>query len=108
MRIGVFICHCGENIARTVDCHAVAEAAGRFPGVALAIDYKYMCSDPGQNLIKNAIRENRLDAVVVGSCSPHMHEKTFSEVPVQARDLIRICLRWRTSASIVRGFMKIK
>ena len=77
MRIGVFICHCGENIARTVDCHAVAEASGRFPGVALAIDYKYMCSDPGQNLIKNAIRENRLDAVVVGSCSPHMHEKTF-------------------------------
>jgi heterodisulfide reductase subunit A2 len=77
MRIGVFICHCGENIARTVDCGAVSEAAGRFPGVAVAVDYKYMCSDPGQNLIKNAIRESRLDAVVVGSCSPHMHERTF-------------------------------
>lgn len=77
MRIGVFICYCGENIGRTVDCAAVAEAAGRFPGVVVSIDYKYMCSDPGQNLIKNAIKEKNLDGVVVGSCSPHMHEKTF-------------------------------
>ena len=77
MRIGVFICYCGENIGRTVDCAAVAESAGRFPGVVVSVDYKYMCSDPGQNLIKNAIRESKLDAVVVGSCSPHMHEKTF-------------------------------
>ena len=77
MRIGVFICYCGENIGRTVDCAAVAEAAGRFPGVVVSVDYKYMCSDPGQNLIKNAIRESKLDGVVVGSCSPHMHEKTF-------------------------------
>ena len=77
MRIGVFICHCGENIGRTVDCPAVAEAAGRFPGVAYSVDNKYMCSDPGQNLVKNAIKEKNLDAVVVGSCSPHMHEKTF-------------------------------
>lgn len=77
MRIGVFVCHCGENIGRTVDCHAVAEACARFPGVAHSEDYKYMCSDPGQNLIKQAIREKSLDAVVVGSCSPHMHEKTF-------------------------------
>lgn len=77
MRIGVFICHCGENIGRTVDCPAVVEAAGRFPGVAYAVDNKYMCSDPGQNVVKNAIKEKKLDAVVVGSCSPHMHEKTF-------------------------------
>ena len=77
MRIGVFICHCGENIGRTVDCPAVAEAAGRFPGVAYAVENKYMCSDPGQNLVKNAIKEKKLDGVVVGSCSPHMHEKTF-------------------------------
>lgn len=77
MRIGVFICHCGENIGKTVDCPAVVEAAGRFPGVAYAVDNKYMCSDPGQNLVKNAIKEKNLDAVVVGSCSPHMHEKTF-------------------------------
>ena len=77
MRVGVFVCHCGENIGRTVDCHAVAEACAEFPGVVHSEDYKYMCSDPGQNLIKQAIREKGLDAVVVGSCSPHMHEKTF-------------------------------
>ena len=77
MRIGVFICYCGENIGRTVDCATVAEAAGRFPGVTVSVDYKYMCSDSGQNLIKNAIKEKNLDGVVVGSCSPHMHEKTF-------------------------------
>lgn len=77
MRIGVFVCQCGENIGRTVDCPAVAEAAGRFPGVAYSVEYKYMCSDPGQNLIKNMIKEKNLDAIVVGSCSPHMHEKTF-------------------------------
>lgn len=84
MRIGVFICHCGENIGRTVDCPAVAEAAGRFPGVAYAVDNKYMCSDPGQNVIKNAIKEKNLDAVVVGSCSPHMHEKTFRKACADA------------------------
>ncbi len=77
MNIGVFVCHCGENIGRTVDCPSVAQACASIPGVAVSIDYKYMCSDPGQNLIKNAILEHRLDAVVVGSCSPHMHEKTF-------------------------------
>ena len=60
MKIGVFICHCGENIGRTVNCPAVSEAAGKFPGVAVSIDYKYMCSDPGQNIIKNAIKKKNL------------------------------------------------
>lgn len=77
MRIGVFTCHCGENIGRTVDCAAVTKAAAKIPGVVHSEDYKYMCSDPGQNLIKQTIIEKKLDAVVVGSCSPHMHEKTF-------------------------------
>ncbi len=76
-RIGVFICHCGENIGATVDCSRVAEEARKIEGVEFATDYKYMCSEPGQNLIKNAIREHRLDGVVVGSCSPRMHELTF-------------------------------
>jgi heterodisulfide reductase subunit A len=76
-RIGVFICHCGENISRTVDVERVAEAAARIPGVAYATDYKYMCSDPGQNLLKKAIAEQQLDALVVAACSPRMHEKTF-------------------------------
>lgn len=51
-RIGVFICHCGENISATVDCEQVAEAAAKIEGVAYAVDYKYMCSDPGQTIIK--------------------------------------------------------
>jgi len=76
-RIGVFVCHCGENIGRTVDCAEVARRAGELPGVVHAIDYKYVCSDPGQNLIRQAIEEKKLDGVVVGACSPHMHEKTF-------------------------------
>ena len=76
-RIGVFICHCGENISRTVDVERVAQAAARIPGVAYATDYKYMCSDPGQNLLKKAVVEQKLDALVVAACSPRMHEKTF-------------------------------
>ncbi|HPO71556.1 MAG TPA: CoB--CoM heterodisulfide reductase iron-sulfur subunit A family protein [Armatimonadota bacterium] len=76
-RIGVFVCHCGENIARTVDCAKVAEFASRLPGVVHAVDYRYMCSDPGQRLIQEAIREKNLTGVVVASCSPHMHEVTF-------------------------------
>ena len=77
MRIGVFICHCGSNIASTVDCAAVALAAGNFPHVAFAVDNMYTCSEPGQQAIETAIREHRLDGVVVGSCSPRMHEATF-------------------------------
>lgn len=76
-RIGVFVCHCGENIGRTVDAAAVAQALADVPGVACSMDYKYMCSDPGQLIIKEAIREHQLDGVVVAACSPHMHEKTF-------------------------------
>jgi heterodisulfide reductase subunit A len=76
-RIGVFVCHCGENIGRTVDCAKVAEDIGQLPGVAHSVDYKYMCSDPGQLLIKQAIAEKKLTGVVVAACSPHMHEKTF-------------------------------
>ena len=76
-RIGVFVCHCGENIARTVDTAKVAEESARLPGVVVSVDYKYMCSDPGQNMIKEAIREHKLDGVVVAACSPQMHEPTF-------------------------------
>ncbi len=76
-RIGVFICHCGENISRTVDVERVAAQIGKLPGVAFSTDYKYMCSDPGQNLLKKAIQEQKLSHVVVAACSPRMHEKTF-------------------------------
>lgn len=84
MKIGVFICHCGENIGRTVDCARVSKAAGFFPNVVHSVDYKYMCSDPGQNIIKQAIKDLKLDGVVVGSCSPHMHEKTFRKAVADA------------------------
>ena len=83
-RIGVFVCHCGENIARTVDTEAVAEAIKDHPGVAFATDYKYMCSDPGQTMVKEAIEEHRLTGVVIAACSPHMHEKTFRRACAQA------------------------
>ena len=77
VRIGVFVCHCGLNIAGTVDVQRVAETLRDYPGVAFTADYKYMCSDPGQNLIQQAIREHNLDRVVVAACSPTMHEVTF-------------------------------
>lgn len=76
-KIGVFICHCGENIGATIDCEKVATEAAKFDGVAFATDYKYMCSDPGQSLIRKAIEEQKLDGVVVAACSPRMHEPTF-------------------------------
>lgn len=76
-RVGVFICHCGTNIAATVDCAKVAENAKSFPGVAFSTDYKYMCAEPGQELIKKAIKDYKLDRIVVASCSPRMHEPTF-------------------------------
>ncbi len=76
-RVGVFICHCGTNIASVVDVKKVAEVAKSFPDVVYATDYQYMCSDPGQELIRKAIKEHRLDRVVVASCSPRLHEPTF-------------------------------
>ncbi len=76
-RIGVFICHCGENIAGTVDCAKAAAQLATHSGVVVAMDYKYMCSDPGQELVRKAIREQKLTGVVVAACSPRMHEATF-------------------------------
>lgn len=76
-RIGVFVCHCGTNIAGTLDIDRVVEEVKKFPEVVYAIDYQYMCSDPGQELIREHIAEDDLDAVVVAACSPAMHEATF-------------------------------
>jgi heterodisulfide reductase subunit A len=76
-RIGVYVCHCGSNIAAQVDVKAVADYASAMPGVVLSKDYKYMCSDPGQELIKQDIREHQLNRIVVASCSPLLHEHTF-------------------------------
>lgn len=76
-RIGVFVCHCGTNIAGTVDVKAVAKALESEPGVVVSTDYQYMCSQAGQDIIKNAIAEHQLSGIVVCSCSPRMHEATF-------------------------------
>ncbi len=79
-KIGVYICHCGSNIAGTVDVSRVTEFAQGLPSVEIARDYKYMCSDPGQELIRQDIRNLGLNRVVVASCSPLMHERTFRQV----------------------------
>jgi heterodisulfide reductase subunit A len=76
-RIGIFVCHCGTNIAGTIDIERVVEEIKRFPDVVYANDYKYMCSDPGQQLIRERIGEDGLDSVIVAACSPAMHEATF-------------------------------
>jgi len=76
-RIGVFICWCGSNIAATVDVERVAEVIKSEPGVVYSANYQYMCSENGQQLIKNAIKEHNLTGIVVGACSPRMHEATF-------------------------------
>jgi heterodisulfide reductase subunit A len=77
IRIGFYVCHCGHNIAAVVDCPEVAKYVEKLPGVALSRDYKYMCSDPGQELIRKDIKEFNLNRVVVASCSPLLHEHTF-------------------------------
>jgi heterodisulfide reductase subunit A len=77
MRIGVFVCHCGTNIAATVDVVEVAKRALGLKDVVHAEDVMYTCSEPGQAAIKKAIHDEKLDRVVVAACSPHMHEVTF-------------------------------
>jgi heterodisulfide reductase subunit A len=83
-RIGVFICHCGENISATIDVAKVAEKAGKLSGVAFSVDYKYMCSDPGQTLIIESIKKYKLTGIVVAACSPRMHEGTFRKAAEKA------------------------
>jgi len=77
LRIGVFVCDCGLNIAGSVDTEAVREYAATLPDVVVAARNRYTCSDPGQQEIKRLVVENRLNRVVVASCSPRLHEPTF-------------------------------
>ncbi len=83
-KIGVFVCHCGHNIAGTVDVKRVAETARGFPHVCFATDEMFMCSDAGQQLIRDKVKELGLNRVVVASCSPRMHEPTFRRVVEEA------------------------
>src|SRR3990172_7491884 len=77
LRIGVYICHCGTNIAGKVDVKRVAEHVSKLSHVVVSREYKYMCSDPGQGLILDDIKTKKLNRVVVASCSPLLHETTF-------------------------------
>ena len=107
-RIGVFVCWCGSNIAGTVDVKQVADMLKNEPGVVFSTDYQYMCSESGQNLIKDAIREYGLTGVVVCSCSPRMHENTFRKAaasvglntPVQMPPMMIRGIRMRPSSRV--------
>jgi heterodisulfide reductase subunit A len=79
-RIGVFICHCGINIASTVDIERVKQEISKYPGVVYVSDYKYICSDPGQAMIKDCIKEKRLEGLIIAACSPTLHEATFRRI----------------------------
>lgn len=91
MRIGVYVCHCGRNIADTVDVARVAEVAGKLPDVVVARDYIYICSGPGQELVRRDIAESGLNRVVIAACSPLMHQATFMN-NVQRAGLSPYCL----------------
>jgi heterodisulfide reductase subunit A2 len=82
-RIGVFVCHCGTNIAGKVDVADVVAFAAKLDDVVVAREYKFMCSDPGQELIKQSLRDHGLNRIVVASCSPLMHEPTFRNVTAE-------------------------
>lgn len=84
LRIGVFVCDCGLNIAGSVDTDALREYAEGLPGVVVAVRNRYTCSDPGQQEIKRAIAEQQLNRVVVASCSPRLHEPTFRNCIAEA------------------------
>ncbi len=90
-RVGVFISHCGVNIARTVDVKHVAEVISHERGVIVAADYSYMCSDPGQNMIKDSIKEHSLDRIVIACCSPTLHSQTFGRL-IASAGLNKYCL----------------
>ncbi len=83
-RIGVFVCWCGSNIAGTVDVQAVSDALSSEPGVVFSTNYQYMCSQAGQDIIKDAVKEHNLTGIVVCSCSPRMHEATFRKTAAAA------------------------
>ncbi|TAL67018.1 MAG: CoB--CoM heterodisulfide reductase iron-sulfur subunit A family protein [Bacteroidetes bacterium] len=84
IRIGFYICHCGTNIAGTVDVQKVVDYAATLPNVVVSKHYKYMCSDPGQEMIQKDIKEQELNRVVVAACSPFLHERTFRNATSQA------------------------
>jgi len=83
-RIGVFVCHCGQNIAGSIDVERVRDEAAKLHGVVYAEDYVFMCSDPGQDIIRSAIKREKLDGIVVAACSPFLHKKTWQNIAKSA------------------------
>jgi heterodisulfide reductase subunit A len=90
-KIGIFVCHCGTNISTTVDINKAIDDIKDYSGITFITDYKYLCSEPGQAIIKEAIKKNDLEAVVVASCSPALHEVTFKKVCQGARLNLNQC-----------------
>jgi len=84
LRIGVYVCHCGSNIAGVIDPKEVADYAATLPGVVIAKDHRYVCSDPGQALIRQDIKEHSLNRVVVAACTVRLHEPTFRACVAEA------------------------
>ena len=84
VRIGVYVCHCGMNIAQTVDCDGIAASMAEMPDVAVAKGIGYACSEPGQREIREDIANHGLNRIVVGSCSPRLHEPTFRQMLIAA------------------------
>ena len=80
LRIGVYVCHCGLNIAQTIDCDGVAARVGELPDVAVSKGIGYACSEPGQHEIREDIEKNGLNRIVMASCSPRLHEPTFRQM----------------------------
>jgi heterodisulfide reductase subunit A len=83
-RIGVYVCECGVNISAIVDVEAVVAMAAALPGVAVARQYRYTCSEPGQRMIQEDIRDLKVNRVVVAACTPRMHEPTFQRALAEA------------------------
>ena len=106
-KIGVFICHCGSNIAGVIDIPTLVEYAATLPHVTVAEDYRYMCSDPGQDLIRERAREKGLNRVVVAACSPTLHEPTFRRV-LESMDSTLSSLTCPTFENTVAGFILTK
>ncbi len=102
LRVGVYICHCGVNIAGKVDVADVSEWAGSLPHVVISRNYKFMCSEPGQAMIETDIRDHGLNRVVVASCSPRLHGKTFMETCRRPGSIL-IILIWRRSGNRCPG-----
>jgi heterodisulfide reductase subunit A len=84
IKIGIYICHCGSNIGDVLDCKELAEESKELKDVIISKDYSYLCSEPGQKIIKEDIKEFNLNRIIIAACSPRLHEQTFREVLKEA------------------------